>query len=99
MAVACAPATIEATPILGPSRNTMAMSTLSFESWLTLIPHPKDLSPRIIDGNFISLFVGSRKCQETYPKTRKVKGFYEVMTVEKKDILGDAPPSSSAREV
>ncbi len=62
-------------------------------------PYPKDLSPRNIEGNFISLIVRSRKCQETYPKTRKVKGFYEALTVEKKDILGDAPPSSSAREV
>jgi hypothetical protein len=62
-------------------------------------PHPKDLSPRNIHGNFILLFVGSRKCQETYPKTRKVKVFYEALTVEKKDILGNAPPSSSAREV
>ncbi len=39
------------------------------------------------------------KCQETYPKTRKVKGFYEALTMEKKDSLGDAPPLSSAREV
>jgi hypothetical protein len=62
-------------------------------------PHPEDLSPRNIDGNFISLFVGSRKCPETYPKTRKVKSFYEPLTMEKKDILGDAPPWSSAREV
>jgi hypothetical protein len=36
-------------------------------------PDPKDLSPRNVDGNFILLFVGSRKCQETYPKTRKVR--------------------------
>ncbi len=62
-------------------------------------PHPEDLSPRNIDGDFILLFVGSRKCQETYPKTRKVKGFYEALIVEKKDILGNAPPLSSAREV
>jgi hypothetical protein len=45
------------------------------------------------------LFVGSRKYQETYPKTRKVKGFYEALTVEKRDILGNVPPLSSAREV
>ena len=25
-------------------------------------PDPEDLSPRNIDGNFILLFVGSRKC-------------------------------------
>ncbi len=62
-------------------------------------PHCKDLSTRNIDGDFILLFVGSRKGQETCPKTRKVKGFYEALTVEKKDILGNAPPSSSAREV
>jgi hypothetical protein len=45
------------------------------------------------------LFVGSSKYQETYPKTRKVKGFYEALTMEKKDILGNAHPLSSAREV
>jgi hypothetical protein len=50
------------------------------------------MSPRNIDGNFILLFVGSSKCQETYPKTRKVKGFYEALTMEKKDILGTPPP-------
>jgi hypothetical protein len=55
-------------------------------------PDPKDLSTRNIDGNFILLFVGSRKCQETYTKTRKVKVFYKVLTVEKNDILGDTPP-------
>jgi hypothetical protein len=38
-------------------------------------PDPKDLSPRNIDADFILLFVGSRKCQETYSKTRKVKIF------------------------
>ncbi len=37
MAIACAPATIEATPILNPSHNTMVMSTLSLVSWLNLI--------------------------------------------------------------
>ncbi len=37
-------------------------------------PDLEDLSPRNIDGNFILLFVGQRKCQETYPKTRKVGG-------------------------
>jgi hypothetical protein len=59
----------------------------------------KDLSPRNIDGKFILLFVGSRKCQETYPKTRKVKVFYGALTVEEKDIMGGAPPPpSSAKE-
>jgi hypothetical protein len=42
-------------------------------------PDPKD--PRNIDGNFVLLFVGSRKCQETYPKTRKDKVFYEALTI------------------
>jgi hypothetical protein len=51
------------------------------------------------DGNFISLFVRSRKCKETYPKTRKFKDFYEALAVEKKNILGNAPPLSSARKV
>jgi hypothetical protein len=62
-------------------------------------PDPKDLSPRNKDGNFLLPFVDSRKCQETYLKTRKVKVFNEALTMEKKDILGDAPPLSSAREV
>jgi hypothetical protein len=62
-------------------------------------PDPEDLSPRNIDGNFILLFVRSKKYQETYLKTRKVTVFYKALTVEKKDILGDAPLPSSAREV
>jgi hypothetical protein len=35
-------------------------------------PDPKDLLPRNICGNFILLFVGSRKCQKSYSKKRKV---------------------------
>jgi hypothetical protein len=63
-------------------------------------PHPDDLSPRNIDGNFMLLFFGSRKYQETYPKTRKVKGFYEALTIWRRRIFwATPPPSSSAREV
>ena len=128
-AIACAPATIEATPILGPSQNSMpqaigkgscasiraSIDTAALEadsgdddingdeySFFGKLANsdPKDLSPRNIDGNFILIFVGSRKCQETYPKTRKVKVFYGALTVEKKDIMGGAPPPppSSAKE-
>jgi hypothetical protein len=59
-------------------------------------PDPKDLSPRNID--FISLFFSSRKCQETCLKTRKVKVFYMALTMEKKYILGDAPPPQAVQE-
>ncbi len=55
-------------------------------------PDPKDLSPRNVCRDFISLFVGSRKSQVEYPKARKIKIFYEALTVEKKDILGCKPP-------
>jgi hypothetical protein len=126
-AIACAPATIEANSILGPTPNSMpqAFGKGSYASICTSIdaavheadsgnddndgnehsffgelanPDPKDLSPRNIDVDFILLFVSSRKCQETYSKTGKVKVFYKSFTIEKKDILGDAPPPSSARE-
>jgi len=55
-------------------------------------PDPHDFSPRDICGDFISLFVSSRKCQLTYPKTRKINVFYEALTVEKEHILGREPP-------
>ena len=52
-------------------------------------PDPEDHLPRDICGDFISLFVGSRKCQLTYSKARKVNVFYEALTVEKKDKFLD----------
>jgi hypothetical protein len=55
-------------------------------------PDPEDLSPRDISGNFIALFVGSRKCQKSYTKARKIKIFYEALTMNKKSILGNSPP-------
>jgi hypothetical protein len=55
-------------------------------------PDPKDLLPRNICGNFIPLFVGSRKCQMSCSKKRKVKIFYDALTAEKKVILGNSPP-------
>jgi hypothetical protein len=125
-AIACALATIEATPILGPSQNSMpqaigkgscasiraSIDTAALEadsgdddingdeySFFGKLANsdPKDLSPRNIDGNFILIFVGSRKCQETYPKTKKVKVFYEALTMEKKDILGNIPPPKQCK--
>jgi hypothetical protein len=125
-AIACAPATIEANPILGPLQNStpQAFGKGSYASICTSIdaaghetdsgnddndgdehsffgelanPDPKDLSPRNIDADFILLFVSSRKCQGTYSKTRKVKVFNEALTIEKKDILGNAPPKQCKR--
>jgi hypothetical protein len=56
-------------------------------------PDPEDLSPRDISGEFISLFVLSRKCHKTYSKSRKITTFYEALTVNNKsEILGDSPP-------
>ena len=55
-------------------------------------PEPEDLSPRDVCRDFISLFVGSRKSQAEYPKARKIKIFYEALTVEKEEILGSEPP-------
>jgi hypothetical protein len=56
-------------------------------SYFSEHPNPdlEDHLPRDICGGFISLFVGSRKCQLTYSKARKVDVFYEALTVEKKD--------------
>ena len=34
-----------------------------------------------------------------YPKAKKIKIVYKALTLERKDILGDTPPPSSAREV
>jgi hypothetical protein len=44
-------------------------------------PDPEDHSPRDICGDFILLFVGSRKCQLTYSKARKVDMFFEALAV------------------
>jgi hypothetical protein len=55
-------------------------------------PDFEDLLPHDISGNFIALFVGSRKCQKSYTKARKIKIFYEALTVNKKSILGNSPP-------
>ncbi len=63
-------------------------------SYFGELPNPdlEDLSPRDVGGNFISLFVGLRKCQVTYNKSRKVTIFYEALTVDKKELLGNNPP-------
>jgi len=42
---------------------------------------PEDHSPRDICGDFILLFVGSRKCQLTYSKARKVDMFFKALAV------------------
>jgi hypothetical protein len=55
-------------------------------------PDPEDLLPRNICDNFILLFVCSKKCQKSYSKKRKVNIFYDVLTIEKKVILGNSPP-------
>jgi hypothetical protein len=61
-------------------------------------PDPEDLSPHDISGNFIALFVGSRKCQMSYTKARKIKIFYEALTVNKKSILGNSPPQEVTKK-
>jgi hypothetical protein len=33
-----------------------------------------------------------RKCQKTYSKGRKINTFYEALTIDKSEILGDSPP-------
>jgi hypothetical protein len=55
-------------------------------------PDPEDISLRDISAEFISLFVLSRKCQKVYSKERKIKIFYEALTVEKSAILGNSLP-------
>jgi hypothetical protein len=53
---------------------------------------PEDLLPRDVGGDFISLFVRSRKCQVTYNKSMKVTIFYKALTVDKKELLSDNLP-------
>jgi hypothetical protein len=60
--------------------------------WELPNPDPEDLLPHDICGDFILLFVGSRKCQKSYSKKRKVDIFYDALTLEKKVILGNSPP-------
>ncbi len=48
--------------------------------------------PRDIRGDFIPLFVSSRKCQKTYSKNKKIQVFYKALTVTKSKILGNSPP-------
>ncbi len=55
-------------------------------------PDPEDCLPRDICGDFIPLFVGSRKCQREYSKERKIKIFYEALTVDRRSILATPHP-------
>jgi hypothetical protein len=55
-------------------------------------PDPEDVSPRDLCGDFILLFAKSKKIAKDYSKDRKVRIFYDALTVDKKTILGDSPP-------
>jgi hypothetical protein len=55
-------------------------------------PDPEDVSPRDLCGNFILLFAKSKKIAKDYSKDRKVRIFYDALTVDKRTILGDSPP-------
>jgi hypothetical protein len=54
-------------------------------------PDPGDYSPGDIINEFVNLFVRSHKCCREYKKDRKIKIFYEALTVDVKVILGDSP--------
>ncbi len=60
------------------------------------MPNPdlKDYSPYDISAKFISLIVLSRKCQMEYSREKKVKIFYEALTVKRWSILGNSPPQA-----
>jgi hypothetical protein len=69
---------------------TMAMSTPSLASCLTLIF--RIYLQGILMVFLCHYFVGSMRCQETHPKTRKVKVFYEALTMEKRKFWAMSPP-------
>ena len=55
-------------------------------------PDPEDVSPRDLCGDFILLFAKLKKIAKDYSKDRKVRIFYDALTVDKRTILGDSPP-------
>ena len=55
-------------------------------------PDPEDDSPRDLCGNFVPLFAKSRKIAKDYSKDRKVRIFYDALTVDQSTILGNSPP-------
>lgn len=55
-------------------------------------PDPEDDSPRDLCGNFVPLFAKSRKVAKDYSKDRKIRIFYNALTVDQRRILGDSPP-------
>jgi hypothetical protein len=55
-------------------------------------PDPEDDSPRDLCGDFVPLFAKSRKIAKDYSKDRKVRIFYDALTVDQSTILGDSPP-------
>jgi hypothetical protein len=54
-------------------------------------PDPGDYSPGDIINEFVDLFVRSHKCCREYKKDRKIKIFYEALTVDLKILLGYSP--------
>jgi hypothetical protein len=55
-------------------------------------PDPEDDSPRDLCGDFVPLFAKSRKIAKDYSKDRKIRIFYDALTVNQRMILGDSPP-------
>ncbi len=55
-------------------------------------PDPEDDLPRNLCGDFVPLFVKSRKIAKDYSKDRKIRIFYDALTVDERTILGDLPP-------
>ena len=55
-------------------------------------PDPEDDSPRDLCGDFVPLFAKSRKVAKNYSKDRKIRIFYDALTVDQRTILGDSPP-------
>ena len=56
------------------------------------MPHTGNESPHNISCGFVNLCVNSRATQNDYPKDRKIRVFFEAVTmVEMFSILGDSP--------
>jgi hypothetical protein len=55
-------------------------------------PDPEDDLLRNLCGDFVRLFAKSRKIAKDYSKDRKIRIFYDALTVDQSTILGDSPP-------
>ena len=55
-------------------------------------PDPTDDSLLDISKCFTLLFVNLNKCSRKYNKACKIQIFYEVLSIDKSELLGNSPP-------